>query len=86
MMAFTGTRLSEARSARWDEIDRDEAQWCISGSRTKSLRPHVGPLSGPVLAVIAEAWERTGGIGLLFPSATGRPISPGPHLHTGRKP
>ena len=77
MMAYTGTRQSEARSARWDEIDRDAALWRIPSSRTKSLRPQVVPLSGPVLAVIAEAWERTGGIGLLFPSATGQPISPG---------
>ena len=76
MMVFTGTRQSEARGVLWDEIDRDDGLWRIPGRRTKSRRPHVVPLSGPVLAVLDDAWERTGGVGLVFPSATGRPISP----------
>ena len=77
MMAFTGTRQGEVRGARWEEIDIDAALWRVPSSRTKTLRPQIVPLSGPALAVIAEARERTGGIGLLFPSATGQPISPG---------
>ena len=75
-MGYAGTRQSEARGARWEEINRDEARWCIPGSRTKSGRSIIVPLSGPVLAVFDDAWERTSGVGLVFPSATGRPISP----------
>ena len=75
LMALTGTRESEARGARSEEIDIDAALWRVPSSRTKTRRPQVVLLSGPALAVIAEARERTGGIGLLFPSATGRPIS-----------
>ena len=76
LMAFTGTRQGEVRYALWDEINRDRALWQIPANRTKELRPHNVPLSGPVLAVLADAWERTGGVGLVCPSATGRPISP----------
>ena len=54
----------------------DRALLRIPADRTKEGRPHNVPLSGPVLAVLADAWERTGGVGLVFPSATGRPISP----------
>ena len=61
-MVYTGTRQSEARGVPWAEINRDEALWCIPGRRTKSGRPLVVPLSGPVLAVFDDAWERTGGV------------------------
>ena len=76
LMVFTGTRQSEARGVRWDEINRNEALLCLPSRRTKTRQPLVIPLSGPVLAVLDDAWERTGGVGLVFPSATGRPISP----------
>ena len=86
MMVYTGTRQSETRGARWDEINRDEALLCLPGRRTKSGLPLVVPLSGPVLAVLDDAWERTGGVGLVFPSATGRPISPRHARQTAEKP
>ena len=76
LMTLTGTRQGEVRGARWEEIDRDRALWKIPANRTKEGRPHNVALSGPVLAVLADAWERTGGVGLVFPSATGQPISP----------
>ena len=68
MMAFTGTRQSEARGARWDEIDRDEALVVYPRAvEPNRYNPMIVPLSGPVLAVIAEAWERTGGIAVVVP-------------------
>ena len=66
-----GTPLNSA-----SVIDRDRALWRIPAGRTKEGRPHNVPLSGPALAVLADAWERTGGVGLVFPAATGRAISP----------
>jgi integrase len=33
------------------------------------------PLSTPAVAVLDEAREQTGGVGLVFPSPTGKPIS-----------
>jgi integrase len=77
LMALTGTRQKEVRSALWEEIDLDQALWRIPATRTKEGRPHNVPLSRPVLDVLADSWVRTGGVGLVFPAATGRPISPG---------
>ncbi len=77
MMAYTGARQEEIRGARWEEIDLDNAIHSVPADRTKSGRRHRIPLSGPALAVLNDARERTGGIGLVFPSRTGRPISNG---------
>ena len=75
MMAHTGARQKEIRGALWEEIDWDNATLNVPGNRTKSGKPHTIPLSGPVLALLDDAYQRTGGVGLVFPSRTGRPIS-----------
>ena len=75
MMAHTAARQKEIRGALFEEIDWDNAVFNVPANRTKSVRPHRIPLSGPVLALLEEARQRTGGVGLVFPSRTGRPIS-----------
>ena len=75
MMARTGARQKEIRGALWEEIDWDNATLNVPGNRTKSGRPHTIPLSGSDLALLDDAYQRTGGVGLVFPSRTGRPIS-----------
>ena len=77
MMAHTGARQKEIRGARWEAIDWDNATLNVPGDRTKSGKPQIIPLSGPVLALFDDAYQRTGGVGLVFPSRTGRPISDG---------
>ena len=72
---LTATRHGEVRGARWSEIDLAAAIWTISSHRTKAGIRFRVPLSRAALAVLDQAWERTGGVGLVFPSRTGEPLS-----------
>ena len=74
-LTLCAVRSGEARLATWDEIDLAAATWTISAARTKTSKPHRVPLSTPALAVLDEARGQTSGVGLIFPSARGKPIS-----------
>jgi integrase len=52
---LTASRSAEARGARWDEIDIENAVWVVPGSRMKAGRPHRVPLSDEALAVLKQA-------------------------------
>ena len=51
--------------------------WTVPASRMKAKREHRVPLSGRVLAVLAEAWMLTDESGLVFPNAKGRQLTRG---------
>jgi integrase len=53
-LILTATRLSEAREARWSEIDLNAKIWTIPAGRTKSRQPHPIPLSDRALEIIGE--------------------------------
>ena len=74
-IAFTVCRSGEVRGAVWSEIDLAASVWTIPEAKMKNKRVHRVPLSGPALAVLADAKERTGGNGLIFPSITGKPMT-----------
>jgi integrase len=59
LLAYTGARKTEIGSLRWDEIDLDNAEIRLSGSRTKNGRPHVIPLV-PQAVVILRARPQNG--------------------------
>jgi integrase len=63
-LMLTGVRSSEARGARWSEIDLDQKVWVIPADRMKGGgAEHRVPLSESALAVLAEVAEvRTGDI------------------------
>ena len=71
-MTLTATRSGEARLATWDEFDLETVTWEIPGKRMKSKRPHRVPLSKRAMEILHEAWKKTGGNGLIFPSKTNR--------------
>ena len=75
LLALTAARSGEVRGAAWDEFDGDT--WTIPASRMKEGKAHRVPLSEAALAVLERARELTGGQGLVFPSWTGRSITPG---------
>jgi integrase len=54
-LILTATRLSEAREARWSEIDLDAKTWTVPGSRTKTRQPHTVPLATGRLRSLASA-------------------------------
>lgn len=57
---LTAARSTEARDARWCEIDTDGAIWTVPKERMKANRPHVVPLSAEALQVLelAKALKR----------------------------
>ncbi len=71
---LTATRSGETRLAEWTEVSGDT--WTIPGGRTKSGRTHRVPLSAAALRVLNEARTIADGSGLIFPSITGRALSP----------
>ena len=76
-MTYTAARNGMVRGARWEEIDLVTATWTVPAHRVKSGRAFTVPLSQAALAVLEQAWQHTAGVGLVFPSPTGRPLSNG---------
>ena len=52
LLVFTGVRKNELLSARWNDFNFEERTWRIP--QTKSGRPHVLPLTAPVLHLLAQ--------------------------------
>ena len=73
MLALTATRLNDVLGCEWGEIDGDV--WTVPGGRHKSGSDFRVPLSGSVLAILAE--QRGQDARFVFPSLrlTGRPVS-----------
>jgi len=74
---LTAARPTEARGARWDEIDLSGAVWTLPAERMKSDRPHRVPLAPAALAILAARKGR-GSIGteLIFEGGKeGKPLS-----------
>ena len=68
-------RPTEARMARWEDIDLSNAVWTIPADRAKSGRAHRVPLSNRALAALREAGT-VAQSEWVFPSpTTGRPFS-----------
>ena len=64
--AYTFVRPTEARCARWEEIDLAERLWRIPPERMKMKRPHLVPLSYQAMAILEAARPQESG--LIFPS------------------
>ena len=73
---LTAARSGESRSARWSEIDLDEALWTVPADRMKGGVQHKVPLSSPALDILADALELRDGSDMVFPS----PARPGQAL------
>lgn len=74
LLVLTAVRSTEAREARWSEIDLQARLWEIPAERMKMERPHRIPLSRRAMAVL----ERAQGLDddLVFPGTRkGRPLS-----------
>lgn len=63
---LTGVRPNEARDAMWSEIDGDV--WVIPGSRMKTKKPHIVPLSPFAVKLLAE-WQKDATTDEIFPGA-----------------
>lgn len=68
LLMHTFLRPGELRYGKWAEIDWQEKRWTIPAERMKKRRPHIVPLSEPVLALLRELQTLTGYSSYLFPS------------------
>src|SRR5262245_35358317 len=59
LCSFTGCRVGEALSARWDCIDLSAGIWTKPGSTTKQKTTHIAPLSAPARQLLAALRKRT---------------------------
>ncbi len=72
---LTAARSGETRMATVGELDLSAAVWTVPGSRTKSGREHRVPLTQEALAIVSTLGLGTDNTALLFPSASGKPLS-----------
>ena len=72
-LILTATRSSEARNARWDEMELDGRApiWTIAASRMKGKTEHRVPLSTAAMAVLRQAKVLAGGSDFVFPGSNG---------------
>ena len=75
-LVLTAARSGEVRGARWEEIDFESATWTVPAERMKAARKHRVPMSTQALEVLRQAEGLADGTGLVFPSPTGRILSP----------
>ena len=74
-LVLTAARSGEVRLAAWEEMDPDARTWVISAGRMKARREHRVPLSDRALAILEEAQPLGCLSGLVFPAASGEPLS-----------
>lgn len=75
-LVLTAGSSGEVRGARWKEIDFESSIWTVPADRMKAGRKHRVPLSPPSISVLRQAQGIADGSGLVFPSPTGRQLSP----------
>ena len=86
LIVLTAARSSEARLARWSEVDTDAATWTIPAGRMKMGAAHRVPLSRAALAVLESMRPFRDGSDWVFPgSGAGEPLSTGALLMALRR-
>jgi integrase len=69
---LTAARPTEARRARWEEIDLEGRVWVVPAERMKGGRVHRVPLSVPAVRILKSLSTKGG---YLFLNASGNPLS-----------
>lgn len=75
---LTAMRPGIIASARWDEIDFDNAEWAVPGERMKMRHAHIVPLQRQSLALLRELQIYSLGHEYVFPPLARQTT---PHLH-----
>lgn len=71
---LTAVRSAEARYARYEEIDAQEALWNIPGDRMKNGKPHRVPLNDLAVQLLSNQLNYAES-GWIFPNGSGEPLS-----------
>ena len=80
-LVLTAARSTEARLARWSEMDFGALVWTIPAARTKTQREHRVPLSARAVAVLDEARRLRTDVAAVAPAALVFPSRRGKALH-----
>jgi integrase len=77
LLIVTGQRREEIAGLHWDELDREDREMRLSGSRTKNGEPTMVPLNDLAIAELdrvarSETWPKQGRV---FSTATGAPFT-----------
>jgi integrase len=54
VLALTGQRRNEVAGMAWAEVELEAARWSLPAERCKNGRPHLVPLSAPVVDLLEE--------------------------------
>ena len=68
LLMLTFVRTNELISAKWEEIDFENAQWTIPAERMKTRLPHIVPLSKQTLELFKLLHEMHGNREFVFPN------------------
>jgi integrase len=71
---LTAVRTSEARLARWDELDLAQAVWTVPAARTKTGKELRVPLSAACIELLTSLPRLVGCEEYVFPGARGGPL------------
>lgn len=76
LMALTFVRTNELRSAKWEEINLEKAEWIIPAERMKTKQPHHVPLSRQAVKALEALRGMSGKWPWVFPGrAPTKPMS-----------
>lgn len=68
LLLLTMTRSTEARHARWRDIDFESKLWTIPAEMMKKRRTHIVPLSNQAITLLQEHQQYSGSNEWVFPS------------------
>ena len=76
-LILTAVRSAEVIHMAWPEVDLEARTWTVPGARTKTGKPHIIPLSAPVLKILDPLQLLRGddAKALVFPTGRGKPHS-----------
>jgi integrase len=69
VLAYTFVRPGELRTAEWEEVSLEAAEWRIPAEKMKMKRMHIVPLSRQAVSVLASLRPFTSSSRFVFPSA-----------------
>lgn len=76
-LILTAARSGEVRGATWGEVDIEQAEWRIPGSRMKAGKPHIIPLTEPAVTILKDLRGLLAGKDAdpVFPGLKGKALS-----------
>ncbi|MEH8016547.1 tyrosine-type recombinase/integrase [Rheinheimera muenzenbergensis] len=68
MALFTGARIGNVKSMRWDEIDFNNATWIVPAIKTKTNKTYHLPLTAQAIEILGNRYDQRSESPFVFPS------------------